>query len=70
MHIDNLFHEVTATTLNAQSPYDSSQDTGTDNSIWLDDLSFGDDFIMETGSSRCSGVVPMIDLYVVSKIVK
>ena len=29
----NLFHKVGAATLNAQSPYDLSQDTGTCNSI-------------------------------------
>ena len=29
----NLFHKVGAATLNAQSPYDLSRDTGTCNSI-------------------------------------
>jgi len=29
----NLFHKVGAATLNAQSPYDWSRDTGTSNSI-------------------------------------
>ena len=37
----NLFHKVGAATLNAQSPYDLSRDTGTCNSIWLDDWVFG-----------------------------
>jgi len=43
-----LFHKVSAATLNAQLPYDLSRETGTCNSIWLDDLRFPDDFIMET----------------------
>ena len=34
----NLFHNVGAGTLNAHSPYGLSRDTGTCNSIWLDDL--------------------------------
>jgi len=47
----NLFHKVEAATLNAHSTYDDlSQDTGTCNSIWLGDLSFLDDFLMDTSS--------------------
>jgi len=42
-----LFHKVGSTTPNAQSPYDSSRDTGTWNSIQLDDPSFRDDFLMD-----------------------
>jgi len=44
----NLIHKVGAAALNAQSPYDLSLDTGTCNSIWLNDLSFRDDFLMDT----------------------
>jgi len=43
----NLFQHAT---LNAQPPYDFSRDTGTCNSIRLDDLSFRDDFLMDTSS--------------------
>jgi len=57
----NIFHKVGAATLNAQSPYDLSRDTGTCNSIYLDDLSFRDDFIMETSSHRYSGAISLID---------
>ena len=56
----NLFHKVGAATLNAQSPYDLSRDTGTCNSIWLDDPSFRDDFLMETSSHRYSGALSLI----------
>ena len=42
--ISNIFRQPIpqsgTATLNAQSPYDLSRDTGTCNSIWLDDLSF------------------------------
>jgi len=34
----NLFHKVRAATLNTQSPYDLSRDTGTCNSIFWDDF--------------------------------
>ena len=42
----NLFHKVEVTRLNAQSPYDLSRDTGTCNSIWLDDQRFRDDTVL------------------------
>ena len=34
-----------------------SRDTVTCNSIWLDDLSFRDDFLMDTSSHRYSGIM-------------
>ena len=58
----NLSHKLGAATLNAQSPYDLSRDTGTCNSIWLDDLSFQDDFLIDTSSHRYSGAISLIDL--------
>ena len=61
----NLFHKVGAATLNPQSPYDMSRDTGTCNSIWLDDLSSGDNFLTDTNLHRYSGTVLLIDLYVI-----
>ena len=58
----NLFHKVGATTLNTQSPYDLSRNTGTCNSIWLDDLSFRDDFLMDTSPHSYSGAISLIKL--------
>ena len=66
----NLFHKVGAATLNVQLPYDLSWETGTCNSIWLDDLSFRDDFLMDTSSHRYSGAISLIDLYIINKIWK
>ena len=37
---------------NAQSPYDLSRDAGTCYNIWLDDLSFREDFLMYATSSH------------------
>ena len=62
----NLFHQVGAATLNAQSAYDLSQDTGNCNSIWLDDLSFQYDFLMDTSSHWYSGAISLINLLVKS----
>jgi len=66
----NLFHKVGDATLNVQSPYDLSRDTDTCNSIWLDDVSFRDDFLMDTSSHRYYGTISLIDLYIINKILK
>ena len=58
----NLFHKVGAATLNGQSPNDLSRDTGTYNSISLDDLSFLDDLLMDTSSHKYSGAISLIDV--------
>ena len=52
------------------SPYNLSRDTGTCNSIWLDDPSFRDDFLIDTSSHRYSGAISLIDLEVINKILK
>jgi len=57
-----LIPQSGAATLNAQSPYNLSRNTGTCNSIWLDDLSFGDDFLVDTSSHKYSGAISLIDL--------
>ena len=60
----NPFDKVGAATLNGQSSYDLSQDTGSCNSIWRDDLRFRDGFLMDTSSNRCSGAISLIDLLI------
>jgi len=66
----NLFHKVGAASLNAQSAYDLSWDTGTCNSIWLADLSFWDYFLLDTSSHRYSGAISLMDLEVINRILK
>ena len=57
IYAGNLFNKVEAASLNVQSQYDSSRNTVTCNSIWPDDLSFRDEFLMDTSSHRYSGAI-------------
>jgi len=53
-----LFHKMGAAALNTPSPYNLNRDTDTCNSIWMDDLSFRDDFLMDPNSHKYSGEWP------------
>jgi len=66
-----LFYKVEIVTLNGHLAYDLTRDTITSDSIWLADLSFRDDFLIDASShrySRITSVVSLIDLKVVRKI--
>ena len=51
----NLFQKVGVATLNTQSPHDLTRDTCC--SIWSNDFSFRDDFLMDTSADRYSGAI-------------
>ena len=47
-----LFVKATLKRCGFRTDLKFSRDTSTCSSIWLDDLSFGDDFLMDTSSRR------------------